>query len=202
MAGPHSAKSLFDQNIESAESCLKLYDGIEKLSSSLNISWLLRAAIVFAISALDAYFHDKVRYRAGGFGLQDMPPPMAEFQIPLRELTTWEGADRKGNVLRNWIVEHYSTRPLQRREDIAKALKLVGIADLWATIEPNSPKREALFVELSKYVKRRNQIAHEGDREGSRRSGKKLRSISRAYADDCIRFVKDLVSRIETAFKN
>ncbi len=43
----HSAKSLFTRNIKSAQQCLDLYDGVEKLKTSLEIDWLLRAAIVF-----------------------------------------------------------------------------------------------------------------------------------------------------------
>ncbi|MGH7989138.1 MAG: hypothetical protein ACREDS_02945, partial [Limisphaerales bacterium] len=69
----HTAKSLFDLNIQSSDDLLKLYDGIEKLGTKLDISWLLRAVVIFSVSALDAYFHDKVKYRAGKFDLQDMP---------------------------------------------------------------------------------------------------------------------------------
>src|SRR6266700_7429071 len=96
----HSAKTLFDLNIQSSEDLLKLYDGIEKLGTSLEISWLLRAVVVFSISALDAYFHDKVKYRAGQFALQDLPPRLAKFEIPLGDLSKWEEAERKGNVIR------------------------------------------------------------------------------------------------------
>jgi hypothetical protein len=139
----HTAKSLFDLNIESAAHCLQLYRGIEALNTNLQISWLLRAAVVFSVSALDAYFHDKVKYRAGHFDLADMPSAMAKFRVPLEDLTKWENARRKGNVLRNWLVQHYSVRPLQKTQDIADALKMVDINDLWATVEPNSPQREA-----------------------------------------------------------
>ena len=196
----HSAKSLFDLNIQSAEECMQLHAGIERLRTQLEISWLLRASVVFSISAMDAYFHDKIKYRAGHSSLTDLPPAMARFQIPLSELPTWEQATRKGNVLRNWLVDHFSTRPLQKTDDIADALKIAGIQDLWATIEPNTPDRDLMFTKLRGFVTRRNQIAHEGDRESSRRSGKRLRPIDRNYAQECIDFIKDLVGRVETAF--
>ncbi len=196
----HSAKSLFELNIKSADECIALFDGVEKLKTNLQISWLLRASVVFSISALDAYFHDKVRYRAGSFDLTDMPPAMAMFEIPLRELSKWEDATRKGNVLRDWLTTHYASRPLQRKDDIATAMKSVGIADLWATIEPDSPKRNAMLDEMARHVKRRNQIAHEGDRESSRNSGKRLRAMDKTYAESCIKFVRQLVGRIEKAF--
>jgi hypothetical protein len=198
----HTANSLFQLNLQSCEDLLKLYDGIVGLGTKLEISWLLRAVVVFSVSAIDAYFHDKVKYRAGRFGLNDMPPPLAKFAVPLGDLTKWDEAQRKGNVIRNWLVDHFSTRPLQRQDDIANALKLVGIESVWATIEPISYKREALLEELRGYMKRRNQIGHEGDRESSRKSGKKLRLIDRPYADGCLKFMRDLVGKIEVAFPN
>jgi hypothetical protein len=79
---------------------------------------------------------------------------------------------------------------------------MVGIESMWATIEPNSPNREKLVESMQDYIKRRNQVVHEGDRESSRQSGKKLLPIDRAYADECMKFVKNLVAKIERAFPN
>ena len=196
----HSAKKLFDRNLGSSHDLLKLYDGISNLGTRLDVSWLLRSVIVFSVAALDTYFHDKVRYRAGQLGLQDMPPALAKFSICMSELPKWDAAQRKGNVIRNWVTDYLAKRPLQRKQDIAEALKLVGIQDLWSTIEPDNHARQKLFDALDAYVDRRNKIAHEGDRETSRRSGKKLRKIDRGYARDCVDFIADLVGRIETAF--
>lgn len=196
----HSAKSLFDQNIVSAEECATLYDGVSQLKTNLEIDWVLRAAIVFMVSALDTYFHDKIKYRVGKYSLESLPPAMAKFPISVSELVAWDRADRKGNVLRNWVTDHFATRPLQSPNAIAEALKLADIHSLWDTIEPNVADKTKLFDQLNALVKRRNQIAHEGDRETSRRSGKKLRSIDRQEVSEAIVFAKDLVHRIESAF--
>jgi hypothetical protein len=198
----HTAKSLFDLNIKSSREMLDLYDGINKLGTKLEITWLLRGVVVFSVAALDAYFHDKVKYRAGRYDLQDMPPRLAKFEIPLSDLAKWDGAQRKGNVIRNWLVDHFSTIPLQRKDAISDALKFVGIDSVWATIEPNTPERDRMLNVMSDYIKRRNQIAHEGDRESSRKSGKRLRPISRVYAEECMTFVVDMVGRVEHAFPN
>lgn len=197
----HTAKSLFDLNMKGAGQCLVLHDGIVGLNSTLDVSWLLRGVVVFSISALDAYFHDKIRYRAGKYGkLESLPTAMSRFQIPLGDLRRWQSATRKGNVLRNWIVEHYSRRALQAKDDIADALKVVGIVDLWSTVEPDTPTRDQLLKALAEFVQRRNAIVHEGDRLHARRSGKQLRPIERDYVNRCMLFVYDLVSRIEDAF--
>jgi hypothetical protein len=196
----HTAQSLFDQNIQSADDCRALYDGMKTLQTGLQITWVLRAGIVFVVSALDTYFHDKVKYRVGKYSLENLPPALARFEIPIGDLTKWDGAERKGNVLRNWITDSLAVRPLQRREAIADALKLAGVNDLWSTIEPNKTTRDQLLEQLDGLIRRRNQIAHEGDRQQSRRSGKKLHAIDRQLLIDAIDFSKALVKKVEVAF--
>ena len=166
----------------------------------MNIKWLLRAAVVFALSALDTYFHDKIKYRVGRFSLNDLPVQLANFEIPIRDLTTWDDALRKGNVLRNWVTDHLSVRPLQSPSAIADALKLAGIESLWDRIAPNAAHRRKLLDDFNELVKRRNQISHEGDRQQSRRSGKKLRPIHRKTVKAWIQYVEDLVAKVEAAF--
>lgn len=196
----HSAHSLFDKNIESAQHCLDMYDGISALKAAVEVQWVLRAGVVFVVSALDTYFHDKIKYRVGKYSLENLPPALAKFEIPVSAMTDWDAATRKGNILRNWVTEHLSVRPLQSPIAIADALKLAGINALWDTIEPNTAAKKKLLGEFNELVKRRNQISHEGDREQSRKSGKKLREIDRGTLTDAMDFSKDLVSRVETAF--
>jgi hypothetical protein len=197
----HSARNLFDLNIRSAKDSLALYDAISKLKpQGVDIDWVLRAAVVFVVSALDTYFHDKVKYKVGGYDLGNLPPALANFEIPIKELTAWDESRRKGNVLRNWVTSDLSTRPLQSPNTIADALKLAGIDSLWDTIEPDKTKKASLLKDLNQLIQRRNQISHEGDRKTSRRSGKALRSIDRTQVENWIQFVETLVQKIETAF--
>jgi seryl-tRNA synthetase len=89
---------------------------------------------------------------------------------------------------------------LQSPSAIAEALKLSGIENVWDRIAPNQAHRRALLDEFNKLVKRRNQISHEGDREQSRRSGKRLRPINRMTVKAWIDYVEDLVDKVEAAF--
>jgi hypothetical protein len=196
----HTAKSLFDKNIESATECLALFDGVKALKAGLQVDWILRAGVVFAVSALDTYFHDKVKYKVGKYSLGNLPPALGKFEIPISDLTKWDSADRKGNVLRNWVTRYLSVRPLQSPSAIGEALKLAGITGVWDQIEPDNEKKSAMLEKFNSLIKRRNQIAHEGDREQSRKSGKKLRPIDRAFVDDAIKFTRELVQRVEIAF--
>jgi len=196
----HSAKSLFDQNIRSAKECVSMFDGLSNLSVRMNLDWLLRAAIVFSVSALDTYFHDKIRYRVGRFSLNDLPPQLANLSIPISELVSWDEATRKGNVLRNWVTDYLGVRPLQSPNAISEAMKLAGYESVWDRIEPNNQHKKVLLEKLNSLIKRRNQISHEGDREQSRRSGKRLRTIKRKDVATVIAFIEDLVAKVEHAF--
>jgi len=160
----------------------------------------LRSTVVLAVSAMDAYFHDKVRYRVGRFTIRTLPKQLAHLKIPLSEIPKWDEAGRKGNMIRQWVVEHLVVRPLQKPQAIVEALSLVDIQDFWNTIEPKNSDRQALLTRLNKLVERRNRIAHEGDRLQSRSSGKALRPITRDYAVDAIEFVRQLVENTETKF--
>ena len=199
----HTANGLFDLNIKSAKDSLALYDAIAKLDpKGVDIDWVLRSAVVFTVSALDTYFHDKVKYKVGKYDLTNLPPALAKFQISVQDLISWDQATRKGNVLRNWVVEDLSTRPLQSPYIIAETLKLANINSLWDTIEPDKKQKEKLLVDLNALVQRRNQISHEGDRMTSRRSGKGLRRIERTQVETWIQLVGEIVRRIETAWPN
>jgi hypothetical protein len=156
--------------------------------------------IVFAVSALDAYFHDKIKYRAGRFRVSSFPPALKRFKIELGGLANWENARRKGNVLRNWVVKYLSTRPLQEKDDIKEALRLVGIEDVWGRSEPNSDRRDILLANLRKITQWRNQITHEGDRLSHRAGGHRLRGIDRTYAEEMVQFARGLIQKIEAAF--
>ena len=197
----HTAKSLFEKNIKSAKDCVALYDTISKLKpGKVNIKWVLRSAVVFTVSALDTYFHDKIKYRVGKFSLENLPPSLAKFSIPVSLLISWEKAERKGNILRNCVVDYLSTRPLQSPNVIADSMKLLGIQSFWDTIEHNKNEKEKLLKELNSLIQRRNQISHEGDRMTSRKSGKKLRAIQKQQTQKWISFAEDLINKIEVAF--
>jgi hypothetical protein len=91
----HTAKSLFDKDIESAMESLTLYDGVKALKTSLQVEWMLRTGIVFAVSALDTYFHNKVKYRVEKYSLANLPPALGKFEIPICDLTKWESQHEK-----------------------------------------------------------------------------------------------------------
>ncbi len=183
--------------MDSVRDTVSLYEGIEKLKVNLDTDWLLRGAVVFLVSALDTYCHDRIKYglsRAVGAG---MPEALRRHRITIGDLEDWEGSRRKGNVIRNWIAEHLATVPLQSPDRIAEYMRYIGIEQLWNRVEPDSTKRSRLLGTLNELIKRRNQIAHEGDRLSGRSSGKRLRPISLAKVKEWQAFVEKLISDID-----
>lgn len=195
----HTAKTLFDKNVVGARVCVRLFRKLPRPTSQLNTRWLLRAAVVFAVSALDRYFHDKIKYRVGRLRLSALPTQLVRLEVPLGDLEKWHRARRKGNVLRNWVTARLATRSLQSPPEIADALKLVGI-NFWSSIAGSSASAASTKRDLNELIRRRNQIVHEGDRQQSRRSGKKLRPIGRKRVVGWIDFVENVVTKAEARF--
>lgn len=153
------------------------------------LSELLRAAIVVSVSALDRYCHEVLLSRviekiAGSE--KNWPAELKRVSLPL----TFVKHAVKNAKLRRGIGGRVRTRPmhivkqglqekfhknltLQRPEDIASAWRIVGIKSLWSRCGKNmSEKAEEIKDHLNRIIKRRNEIAHEGDIRRVRNSGK------------------------------
>jgi HEPN superfamily RiboL-PSP-like protein len=194
----HSAFSLFKMNMASVGDSISLYEGIEKLKVGLDTTWLIRGAVVFLVSALDTYFHDRIKYGISKVKADGMPDALLRHRITIGDLEDWEVSRRKGNVIRNWIADYLSTVPLQSPDRIAEYMRYVGVESLWNQVEPDNVKRRKLLEQLNDLIKRRNQIAHEGDRLSGRSTGKKLRSISLPEVQAWVTFVEHLVRTIDS----
>lgn len=193
----HSALSLFEKNMRSVRDTVKLYDGIKTLGVRLDYDWLLRGAVVFLVSALDAYFHDRIKYGVSRFSGASMPDALRKHRITIGDLADWQASRRKGNVIRNWIAEHLSTVPLQSPDRIAEYMKYVGVDGFWSLIEPDQKKKKQLLLKLGSVIHRRNQIAHEGDRLAGRKSKKKLRDIDEVEVKEWIDWIEQLIHDID-----
>jgi hypothetical protein len=193
----HTAFSLFQKNMKSVYDSLDLFEGIKKLKVGLDTEWLLRGAVVFLVSALDTYFHDRIKYGISRAMGKEMPDALFRHRITIGDLEDWENSRRKGNVIRNWIAEHLSSVPLQSPDRIAEYMRYIGIEQLWNKVEPDNIKRKKMLEKLNTIIRRRNQIAHEGDRLSGRSSGKRLRDIDVDEVKDWTQFIETLVKSID-----
>ena len=168
---------------------------------------LPRSAVVASLSALDAYIH-AVLYERIPVALRANPVPEK-----LCELMSSTIPIKNGHTFREalpFLVAHDSLAELcskvredtlvflsyQAPEKICSAYELIGqdnifysVAALW-----QGPGTEAEDIKrnLAAYVRRRNQIAHEGDHEANGRP----RPMQPQYAQGCRDFVSGLATRL------
>lgn len=159
------------------------------------------------MSALDSYVHSVLYDRIPSIMRQNsVPEPLCEelasimsvkngksFRNVLPLLRSHDSIAELGNRLKE---ERLSFLSYQAPEKIIDAYRLIGypaifddIADIWPGPRTAS---DDIRRTLANYVKRRNQIAHEGDRE----AGGEPRSMQPKYASDCREFTVSLVSKL------
>jgi restriction system protein len=142
-------------------------EAVASLLPSLDPSDLYRAALVQAISTLDHYFHGVVIDRAAamvtgtisatgsdskriGLSFDAVREIVGEALPGARELTT-----------RKHVAARLGKETLQNAEDIADALRLVGVPAAWD--KAFDVRAKAMKVALGTVVTRRNRIVHQSD---------------------------------------
>ena len=160
-------------------------------TQALDLSDILRAELVLAVSALDHFAHEIARlgmleaYR----GEREKTPQFLQFRISV------EAALRgiSENPFDKWLDDEIRIRngyqTFQSPDRIAEALRLVSDIRLWNAVAGRmdmSPQE--VRERLNLIVDRRNKIAHEADVNRSPYEG--LLPIDRRMADDAVDFIE------------
>ena len=193
----------------------------EKSPVSLNefrqdeLSEILRAAIVSSVSALDRYCHDELLARViNKMGCSDKkwPAELKKVSLPLSfvkravknaKLRKGKGGrvrTRPMHIVKQGLQEKFhKDLTLQRPEDIATAWSMVGIKSLWSRCGKNMNERaDEVKDHLNRIIKRRNEIAHEGDIRRVRNSGKIIvNPIDIDGVQSDIKWLRNLVNSME-----
>ena len=212
-----SALTQFQANIAPADQLVSMYREL-RLSRGLgsrgrlsqantDLLWLPRSAVVAAISALDTYVHHVLYERIPVCAaLTPIPESLAHALagiFPVRNGKDFQAAQRVlasqsslGDLCAKYRAEKLEFASYQSPDKIEDAYKLIGVVDVFDSVSaiwqgPNSTSADIRRT-LAHYVRRRNQIAHEGDREG----GGATRAMQPDYATHCREFVTALVSRL------
>lgn len=164
-----AALAQFDANIAQARDMVGLSIAIDSATTeALDASDLLRFALVAAVSALDHYVHEVVREIMVQTAAGSRPPTDAFNRFEVSAEATLRAASGVGPVM--WMNEEVRRQhghlSFQHPDKIADAIRLIWDQPLWNTIAPMVGKRgNDLKQELLLVVTRRNQIAHEADRD-------------------------------------
>jgi hypothetical protein len=167
-------------------------------------SELLRAAVVTSVSAMDAYFHDKISENIRKT-IQRTSPNVPEQLVQLiadgqkaegvvREFLQIAMKDRPLARVGTIVSQKLSEKVFQDPGKIEWGMRLIGVNDFWRQISRRMQTTEGQArAFIMPYAKRRHGIVHRGDLGTAKKTKHRVRQISREYAqksiDDIHRFV-------------
>lgn len=139
------------------------------LTAGIDISGLLRAEIVFAVSALDQFIHAVLIYKAMDI-LKNRKPQSTSFykltigldsvSLFLNNTNTLDALP----IIENEIRTNLGWKSFQQPDKIAEALKIVCNKKVWDEVSNIMDiSTQILKEKLKLIVKRRDSIAHEAD---------------------------------------
>jgi hypothetical protein len=162
-----SAIDLFRSNINYVHNLGAIYNFFKsQTTQALDISDILRAELVLAVSALDHYIHELVRigmleiYK----GNRKTTDSYLRFNISLESAILGIGMPGNEQWLENEIRIKHSWRSFQNADKIADAVRIVSDIILWdevSKIMGITPRD--IKIRLNLIVSRRDKIAHEAD---------------------------------------
>jgi len=167
--------------------------------SSKALKDLLRASLVMAVSAMDAYFHAKIIQHVVEHSRKKEPSnKLLNERILVKYFIEGRKKTRTNVALRAAVEQNLSYQSLQQPDPIREALGLIGISDFWTRVAQRLGKEQRdLHKELSRIVKRRNQIAHEGDLSQSKKARNKSRTISHKEVERDIALIEEIIEIAE-----
>jgi hypothetical protein len=166
----HNALSLFRKNIEESKSLTPVYEYLESsLVTPLSFDDLLRAQIVYSVSAFDKLMHDLIRIGMVEIFMGNRPttPQYLAETITISTYSELTSATflPKELVFEQAIVRKLKTVSYQTPDNVAKGLSYIwNEPQKWQKIASNmAMDTEAVKTELKLIVDQRNRIVHEAD---------------------------------------
>ncbi|MEW5834645.1 MAG: hypothetical protein AB1832_06235 [Pseudomonadota bacterium] len=212
-----TALAHFQTSIDGADRLLAMYAELRRHrqlgargrldAANSDLLWLPRASVVASMSALDAYIHAVLYERIPTvLRADEVPQPLCDAMasiIPIKSGGTFREAigilrseDSLGELSRALAERTLSFLSYQAPEKVSAGYELIGYPNVFVRVSELWPgprtTADDLRRNLANYAKRRNQIAHEGDREATGEP----RQMRPVYAEGCREFVGNLVARL------
>lgn len=159
----------FEDNLGRARDLVGLSIAVgASTTEALDTDDLLRSALVAGVSALDHYVHEVVRELMVETALGSRPPTDAfrRFPVSLESALAAAGGRPAPDWMDEEIRRQHGHLSFQHPDKIADAVRLVWDQPLWQTVAAQlGLDSKVLKQQLLLAVQRRNQIAHEADRD-------------------------------------
>lgn len=161
----------FKLNIESVKQLDIIYQYLEQNNiKSLDLSEILRAEIVLAVSALDNFISDVLHIGLVQTFEKNNPltPAFSKFQVDMDTLVKilYEPSQREKSLILGEYIRKFNERnSYQKPDNIVNSLKLLGVSDLWNKLAVllSIKNPDDVRKELENIVTQRHKIAHEAD---------------------------------------
>jgi len=189
-----SAIDQFRQNIARVRNLGAIHKALNaQTTGAIDLSDILRAALVMAVSALDHYVHEIARIGMLEVYHGNRPETLAflRFDISLESARLGIAASTSDDWLDNEIRTRHSWRSFQRADKIADAIRLVSDVKLWEEVANHLGKTsQDVKKQLKLIVDRRDKIAHEADMDPSFPGSRW--SIDETLVDDAVNFIEQI----------
>lgn len=189
----------FARNYQAVRELGNIYSFLYPQVTAIDVSELLRAEFVLAVSAFDCYMHEIVRAGLVDLlfgcrnerGLKCVELPLDFVKIALNISDEHE----RRQFVDASIKRQLSKDSYQSPKSVEYAMGLIGVKHLWTElssrmgIAPNQIKETLALI-----VNRRNKIAHEADYDDY--IGGKT-EIEKQWVDDSIEFISSFVEKTD-----
>ena len=161
----------FRANTGRVKNMVSLYKALRvSVTSALDLSDVLRAALVLAVSAFDHYIHEVVRKgMLDSFaGKRPSTSSFLNFQVSTSSVKEAVSDSSRIDWFEAEIRLQHGYRSFQRAKSVAEAVRLISDVSLWDEVATRLGTLAGSTKEqLNLIVDRRNKIAHEADMDPS-----------------------------------
>jgi len=195
-----SALNQFKGNIQYVKNLNAIYTGLtNQVTSAIDLSDILRAELVFGVSALDSFIHELVRIGMVEIFKNNRSTTNSfnNFMVSMEHLTTIinnSSPTEREALFSQEIRNRLSWRSFQRSSKISEAIKLMSDVGLWDEVGNYlSTPPEDVKNRLDIIVERRDKIAHEADIDPTYNT---KWPINEVMVNDSIVFLENLAEAI------
>lgn len=166
-----TALNAFNSSMARVHALHSLYKSLSvKLTVAVDLSDMLRAEVVMAVSAFDYYIHELSRLGIleCHSGARPRTDALSKFQIPMSALENLANASTAEQTLDAIIREKHGYLSFQKPDSIADAIRMFSTVQLWQAVAAHCGETpQAAKSAFQLIIDRRNQIAHEADLDPS-----------------------------------
>jgi hypothetical protein len=191
----HNALAQFQENLRRVRELGELASAVQSIiTAAIDVSDILRAQIVLAVSALDNLIHEVARLGMveASKGLRTKTDAYLRFQLPIAALENGLPFETSvGEAVR----EKHSWQSFQDPDKIADVIRLISSVQLWDAVggELGIPPQD-VKTRLKLIVDRRNKIAHEADMDPANPGFRW--PITKQLVNDAVDFIEQVCTAI------